>query len=241
MILEDPEGDPPAGSGRGRRGRRRAQPVEWDPVRAWSFVRASAGYRRAWLRRAPSPGLPEAAPFPVRLQTAADLAALGWGLLAWEDPYDEDGPVSPFWARGPMADGRAVRDAAALAALAAAGGSVLAGLRLADGALVLKAERPGAAVQVRLPGGAAFPDDAGLELVRTVLRIEDLWSGVPAPPPGRVRGLGIASCWPPWKAARRAGRTGRSRRRSGGRPRRRRNISSAAGCTVSIRRGPSVR
>lgn len=231
MIPEDPERDPPAGSGRGRRGRRRAQPVAWDPVRAWRFIRASEGYRRAWLRRAPFPGLPEAAPFPVRLQTAADLAALDWGLLAWEDPYDEDGPVSPFWARRPMADGRAVRDAAPLAALAAAGGSALAGLRLADGALVLKAERSGAAVQVRLPGGAAFPDDAGLELVRAVLRIEDLWSGVPAPRPGRARGTEIASCWPPWKGARRAGRTGISRRRSGARTGRRRSILWAAGCT----------
>ena len=231
MAAEDGEGEPPAGSGRSRRGRHRAPPVEWDPVRAWCFIRASAGYRKAWLRRLPSPGLPEAAPFPVRLQTVADLAALDWGLLAWEDPYDEDGPVSPFWARSPMPAGRAVRDAAPLSALAVSGGASLAGLRLADGALVLKAERPGAAVQVRLPGGAAFPEEGGLELVRTVLRIDDLWSGAPAPRPGRVRGPGIASCWPPWKGARRVGRTGRSRRRSGARPRRRRSISWAAGCT----------
>ncbi|MDE0052049.1 MAG: hypothetical protein OXO52_19845 [Rhodospirillales bacterium] len=237
MIPEDSDGEPPAGTGPARRGRRRGQPVEWDPVRAWRFIRASAGYRRVWLRRRPSPGLPEAAPFPVRLQTAADLAALDWGLLAWEDPYAENGPVSPFWARGPMPDGRAVRDAAPLAALAAAGGSTLAGLRLADGALVLKAERPGAAVQVRLPGGVAFPDDAGLELVRAVVRIEDLWSGVPAPRPGRVRGPGIASCWPLWKGARRAGRTRRSPRRSGAGSGRRRSISWAAGCIRGSRAG----
>ena len=237
MTPEDPDGEPLARSGRARRGRRRAQPVDWDPVRAWRFIRASAGYRRAWRRRLPSPGLPEAAPFPVRLQAAADLAALDWGLLAWEDPYAENGPVSPFWARGPMPVGRAVRDAAPLAALAAAGGSTLAGLRLADGTLVLKAERPGAAVQVRLPGGATFPDKAGLELVRTVLRIEDLWSGAPAPRPGRARGTEIASFWPPWKGARRAGHTARSQRRSGARTGRRRSISWAAGCTRGFRAG----
>jgi len=237
MTVEDPDGETPAGRGRPRRGRRRREPVEWDPVRAWCFIRASPGYRRAWRRLRPPPGLPEAAPFPVRLQTAADLAALDWGLLAWEDPYDEDGLVSPFWARGPMPDGRAVRDAAPLSALAASGGASLAGLRLADGALVLKAERPGASVQVRLPGGAAFPDGAGLELVRAVLRIEDLWSGAPAPRPGRVRGPGIASFWPPWRGARRAGPTGRSRRASGARTGRMRSISWGAGCTRGSRAG----
>ena len=231
MTPEDPDGDPPAGSGRARGGRRRVQPVEWDPIRAWRFIRASAGYRRAWQRRLPLPGLPEAAPFPVRLQTAGDLAALDWGLLTWEDPFEENAPISPFWARSPMADARVARGAAPLTALAAAGGASLRGLRLADGALVLKVERPGAAVQVRLSGGAAFPDDGGLELVRTVLRIEDVWSGDPAPRLGRARGTGIENCWPRWRGARRGGRTGRSRRPSGARSGRRTSISSAAGCT----------
>ena len=231
MTLEDPDGDPPAGSGRARGGRRRGKPVDWDPVRAWRFIRASAGYRKAWRRRLPPPGLPEAAPFPVRLQTAADLAALDWGLLAWEDPFEENGTVSPFWARGPMADARVIRNAAPLTALAAVGGASLQGLRLAEGALVLKVERPGAAVQVRLPAGAAFLEDGGLELVRTVVRIEDVWSGVPAPRPGRVRGKGIANCWPRWREAQRGGPTGRSRRRSGARTGRRKSITSAVGCT----------
>ena len=235
MTREDPDGSRPGGSGRARGGRPRKRPVDWDPVRAWSFIRATPGYRRAWLRRLPPPGLPEAAPFPVRLQTAADLAALDWGLLAWEDPYAENGPASPFWARGPMPDGRAVGEAAPLAALAAAGGASLGGLRLADGTLVLKIERPGAAAQIRLPGGAGFPEGGGLELVRAVVRIEDVWSGVPAPRPGRVRGPGIGSCWPPWKGARRAGHTGRSPRRSGVRPGRGTSITSAAGCTRGSR------
>ena len=49
-------------------------------------------------RRRPQPGLPERAPFQARLQTAADIGALRWGLLAWADPDREDGLSSPFWA-----------------------------------------------------------------------------------------------------------------------------------------------
>ena len=40
-----------------------------------------------------------------RIQSKADREALGWGLLAWEDPRRTDGPASPFWARAPMLDG----------------------------------------------------------------------------------------------------------------------------------------
>ena len=52
----------------------------WDAVRAWRFIRASKAYRAAWARRRHLSGLPERAPFPVRLQTAADLAAAAWGM-----------------------------------------------------------------------------------------------------------------------------------------------------------------
>ena len=70
----------------------------WDGVRAWRFIRASEGYRKAWRRHNPPLGLPEPAPFPVRLQTGVDLAALEWGMFAWEDPYAER-PTAPFWVR----------------------------------------------------------------------------------------------------------------------------------------------
>ena len=97
--------------------------IEWDPVRAWLFLRASRACRRAWLRHVPPPGLPERAPFPVRLQTSVDLAALRWGMLAWEDPRARDGPLSPFWARAAMPEGMVAPDGQPLAALAAAGGT----------------------------------------------------------------------------------------------------------------------
>ena len=37
----------------------------------------------------------------------AELQAAARGPLAWEDPLDEDGPASPFWAEAPMLDAEA--------------------------------------------------------------------------------------------------------------------------------------
>ena len=70
--------------------------------RAWQFLRCNTAYRTAWRRRHLKPGLPKQAPFQVRLQTAADLAALRWGLLAWADPDEEDGPIPSFWLKAPL-------------------------------------------------------------------------------------------------------------------------------------------
>lgn len=206
-------------------------PADWDPVRAWRFVRASRAYRRAWNRRLPQPGLPEAAPFPVRLQTAVDLAALEWGMRAWENPYAADGPLAPYWVRGTMWDGRVAPGGTPLARVAAAGGATVSGLRLGDGALILRIERDGAAALVRIRGGGGFPADGGLLLVREVARIEDVWSAIPAPRPGRVRGTGIVSFWWRWKVRRRGGRTGRSPWRSGAASGSTKSITPTAGCT----------
>ena len=41
----------------------------------------------------------EPGPFPIRIQTAADLEAARFDLLAWQDPWAEDGPASAFWVR----------------------------------------------------------------------------------------------------------------------------------------------
>ena len=81
----------------------------WDALRAWRFIRASRAYRVAWVKRLPMPGLPERAPFPVRLQTAADLAATAWGMSAWEDPRAER-PLAPFWTQAGVIDGRVAPD-----------------------------------------------------------------------------------------------------------------------------------
>ena len=83
--------------------------------------------------------------------------------------------------------------------------SSLTGLRLVGGDLILKIERGVQAVQLRLTGAAAFPDDGGggiglwrgiPQLLRTVARELDLWSvaGTPAPPKERWRGAGKKQC-----------------------------------------------
>ena len=48
--------------------------------------------RDAWEKRRFLPGLPERAPFPVRLQTAA----MAWGMAPSVDPRAER-PLAPFW------------------------------------------------------------------------------------------------------------------------------------------------
>ena len=92
----------------------------------------------------------EAAPFAVRIQSKADREALGWGLLAWEDPRRTDGPASPFWARVPMLEGEWGREPPPPARLVENAGARLSALRLADGTLILKIEKRSAAAQVRM-------------------------------------------------------------------------------------------
>ena len=140
-----------------------------DGARAWQILRRLPAYRYAWRRRRPRPGLPERAPFPVRLQTAVDLAAARFGLLAWEDPFAEPGSVSPFWAVVPMMLAVARPRATPLAGAATAPGLSVAGLRLTDGSLVLKLERGGAAVQFRLKPGDGFDAADGVLAQHDVL------------------------------------------------------------------------
>ena len=200
----------------------------WDALRAWRFIRASRAYRDAWAKRRHLSGLPERAPFPVRLQTAADLAAAAWGMAAFEDPYAER-PLAPFWMQAGVIDGRVAPDARPLTRLAAEGGATLSGLRLGDGALMLRIEREGRSVQVRFPRGAVFPEDGGLLLVREVASIEDVWLGAPVPRPGRGRTETPNFCWR-WKARRTGSPGARSPCGSGAGSGSRRSTTTAAGC-----------
>ena len=187
----------------------------WDPVRAWRFIRTSKAYRDAWERRDARPGLPERVPFPVRMRTDADAGAMRWGMLAWEDPHDANGPLAPFWATAGAIAGEVSHDAPPLARLAAEGGASLSGLRLGDGALMLRIERDGRSVQVRVDGGGGFPGDGGLLLMREMTAIGDLWPGAPAPPGRTRRAAGTASCSLRWNARRRGSRGATSRCGSG--------------------------
>ena len=51
---------------------------------AWACMRRDPGYRVAWAAQA-GPVRFEPAPFPLRVQTGADLAAAHRGLAVWED------------------------------------------------------------------------------------------------------------------------------------------------------------
>ena len=178
-----------------------------DGALAWAVLRRTADYREAWATHAAGSGAsaaPEPGPFPIRVQAEADLGAARFEMLAWEDPFAADGPLTPFWCQSGMPEAVPDLSAPPLAELAAEGGSV-EGLRLLGGGLVLKVERAGAAVQVRLPDAGRFPDGAGLSVMHrfglrmphSMRRMLDFWnvSGRAAPGKGRGEGFAMLAGW----------------------------------------------
>ena len=125
----------------------------------------------------------EPGPFRIRVQSEADLKATRFELLAWEDPDDADGPVSPFWWQEGMVEGLVETCASPLVKVVAASGAV-EGLRLLCGDLVFKVEYAGEAVQVRVRDAPRFPDGGalavkhlfGLEMPVSMQRVLDFWS-----------------------------------------------------------------
>ena len=174
-----------------------------DGAVAWMVLRQIGEYQDAWRRHAASAGVAaarEPGPFRIRVQTKADLEAERFEMLAWEDPFAEDGPASSFWRQDGMPEGMLEPGAEPLVRLVGDRGSVV-GLRLLDGDLVLKIEYGGAAVQIRLPDTGRFPEDGGIAIKHTfglrvplsVRRLLDFWSvaGRPAPRHGKGRGAGF--------------------------------------------------
>ena len=137
-----------------------------DGARAWQVLRLLPAYQAAWRRRRgrQQPCLTERAPFPIRLQTAADLAAARFGLYAWADPFAADGPISPFWRVVPMLPAAVEAEATPLVGDGLPGGLAVEGLRLLDGSLVLKLEGGAVATQFRLAGGRGFDPEDGVVL-----------------------------------------------------------------------------
>ena len=227
-------------------------------ARAWQFLRRNSGYREAFEARAGEAPAFEDAPFPLRRQSPTERAAACFGLHGFEDPFAEAGPASPFWAVAPTLRAVAVPgEGCGVAALARAAGTALAGLRLDDGALLLKLERGGRVRQVRIAEGDAFDPRADNIEVRLrpgagsagpharsgeLLRL----LGGPAPPTGRGRGPGIANCCKRLTSRGPDDRSRRSRRRCGAGARSRacgtRTTASASGCgDVSGARSTSSR
>ena len=161
------------------------------PVRAWQFLKRNPRYFADWRDADPAPSVGPAS-FPLRAQSRSDAAAAAWGLLAWECPQGEDGPSSPFWAGAPMPEAESAPPDTpgmpGLSTLLRDAGARLSGLRLSGGALILKIERGGDAVQVRIADGKPFDPGRGLVL-RLPVRLElfvnlvndrGLWAGHPA-------------------------------------------------------------
>ena len=171
---------------------------------AWAFLRCDRHYRAAWRENAAPPAY-EDGPFPVRIRSEADLAAEGtWRLLAWEDP--DGGCASAFFADAPMFEGVGSLCAPPLLVLLADADATVEGLRLADGVLVLKVEKNGRAVQVRIAddgpvmagGGVRLIHDWGLSLPVDITRLTDMWSVSGGPVPqngfgGRGRGAMVTA------------------------------------------------
>ena len=153
-----------------------------EAARAWKYLRRNPAYIEA-LRSTAQPAPEEPAPFPLRAQTAADLEAAAWGLLAWEDPHDEAGPASPFWSDTPMLEAAPAPRAPALAEMLGAPGVRLSGLRLEGGAAIVKVEDGEGSVQIRIADGAGFDPAGGIDIrLPTVLdlrvelrRTAELW------------------------------------------------------------------
>ena len=210
---------------------------------AWAWMRRDPGYRAAWAAEA-GPLRFEAAPFPLRVQTRADLSAADWGLAVWEDPDDETWrtpflPGMPVLVAEPDPD--PWPDPMPLLGLLGAAGARLEGLRLLNRRFVLKAELGDAALQILVPSGRAFgPGDGivaklglSLPLEAPVGRVVDLWRVAGRPPPpraGRVRDGKIARWCRYWTGSGRRSRTAGWPNASGARPGWPRSGVPRAGC-----------
>ena len=179
---------------------------------AWEIMQRYADYRKDWQASAAAPVFEEA-PFPIRVQTDADLLAAPWRLLAWEDPESAD-TVSPFWIGAPTVEGAPRPGAPPLAAMAEEPGAGVEGLRLLDGGLVLKIVRGVSVIRILVRDGGPFPADGGLEVVhgfglrmpQTAATLLDFWAvaGEPAPSRAWARRGWIAGFWPRWTGSARS-------------------------------------
>lgn len=135
-----------------------------DPERSWRRLREDPDYVSDW-RASAGPTVREAPPYAFRRQTEADLGAARWKLLAWEDPRHPQW-AELLWADVAMVEARVVVSGApAWRWLLHRAGATFTGLRLLDGALVLKVSRGRETGQIRVVDGAAFdPALSGLEV-----------------------------------------------------------------------------
>lgn len=137
------------------------------PVGDWHALRVDPGYRAGWRASGVSASVVEPCGFVLRLQNQGDLDAARWGLLAWEAPQERSG-FKPFWIDDGMLVGEFATPGGSLLpvmAVARATGTDVSGLRLLDGALVLKVRRWRRVEQILVPeGGSVDMERAALML-----------------------------------------------------------------------------
>ena len=173
---------------------------------AWRLLRGLRAYWAAYESQGEAPSFEEESAFPVRIQSEADLAARDpWRMEAWENPFARDGPASPFLAGEPMLEAEGSPTAQPLLPYLAAVGARIDGLRLLDGSLIVKIERDGRAVQVRVTKDGSLLAGGGFRICRDcepeqlpleIARLTELWSvsGGPAPRQGRGRWARNGNC-----------------------------------------------
>ena len=134
------------------------------PVGDWHALRSKPDYEADWRAHGSAPSVVESAGFALRAQTEGDLDAARWGLLAWEDPRERS-KFKPFWIDEKMLMAVVVEPGDPIGEIARATGMSVSGLRLLDGALVLKLHREQRVEQLRVSEGESFdPERSGLQL-----------------------------------------------------------------------------
>ena len=152
------------------------------PAGCWEALSVNPGYRADWRAHGGAPSVVGSAGFALRTQTEADREAARWGLLAWEDPRERS-RFRPFWIDEKMLEATVGGQGEPVGKMARASGMSVAGLRLLDGALVLKVRRWRRVEQIRVLEGDAF------DIERTGLKFQYVLDGFPPTVTPRLRNL----------------------------------------------------
>lgn len=148
----------------------------------WHALRSNADYRSDWRAHGGAPAVAGSAGFALRSQSDANLEAARWGSLAWEDPRERSA-FKPFWLDKKMLVAVIVEPGDTVEMLARETGMRVSGLRLLDGARVLKVKRGRRVEQIRILEGESF------DLEQSALELRYSFDGFPPTATSRLRNL----------------------------------------------------
>ncbi len=155
------------------------------PIGDWHALRANPDYKADWRGHGGAPSVAESAGFALRAQSEADLEAVRWNLLAWEDPRERS-KFKAFWVDERMIEAAVVEPGDSIVTVGVitrATGMNVSGLRLLDGSLVLKVHRGRRVEQIRVLEGDSF------DMERTGLELQIPFDGHPSKVLPRVQNL----------------------------------------------------